>query len=116
MNSIYHASSTSMRKMSRKRSPQSPYHLRWNANTPVPAASGSGNTSFPPTGCRKTRGQGSSAAITLMRMGCNAPSVGPVMRQGSPNASVVIPYATALRVTIQLRVVNQQQDPLYVID
>jgi integrase len=61
------------------------------------AGSGSGNSSFPPTGCRKTRGQGSSAAITPMRVGCNGPSVGPAGWLGSPNASVVIPYGIALR-------------------
>ena len=56
-----------------------------------------GHTCFPPTGCRETPARGPSAGVTPVRVVCNGPLARPVVWQGSPNASVVIPSGTALR-------------------
>jgi site-specific recombinase XerD len=63
----------SMAKISLNGVPRSPCRSRWHASIRMPAGSGSGHTSFLRTACRKTRGRGSSAAITPMRVGSNQP-------------------------------------------
>jgi integrase len=73
------------------------YRLHENEKTRVPAGSGCGNTCFPHSGCHETPARQPSTGTMPVRVVCNGLLARQVIRQSSPNASVVTPFGIALR-------------------